>query len=617
MGLKRTLFFWGVLLAVGVVSAATNVVRVARYEEFGFCERRVDSFVGANENIFVRLAEMNNWTLEWVECSSAEAARKLKAGEIDLMGETFFDYLRWRIAAAFDAVPEIDGYVLTLTEADYSVIHNSNPTRYPPQKVVEALVGLFAEEHEKRGKRFILRSFGSNAQDYTDIIGGAKRAAARHAFEIETKVTEADFVPWLPKNPFLKKNPPLTLGAECDALGEYLSAGYLPAAQVGRIREYVASGREEGVDRYTIRIDRVGNSIFDSAHEVNLYAYMRFVRDPKATVDQVIGEYAAKRFGAAAPEMVPLVRDELEMIRNIHYVASNLVFHSFPLKPDFKWLKSGGIFSVYRENASLEGTKDIWSILSWMRAPSHAQILAEKDLGLKMAEEGLAKLEALKGKLPADEYVRQHRAFAKAVKAAKALRGYTKCVVAYFEDMAAKHDEPVLLNAACDEAVRTIESMMTDVNDDYTGKGSYFAVVGDNLDRVYFVGLRFYCRELKREYRLERAMRRRYEARPEVCDFVIPGGIYDDNRTIRTMHGAHAEAKADRVVRTAGNDVFPNGTITVKFADVPGAKVKVELDPDGAQVYSLKESVESGERTVVIGKKGAKYPGILAVSLEK
>lgn len=73
-------------MAVGVVSAATNVVRVARYEEFGFCERRADSFVGANEDIFIRLAEMNNWTLEWVECSSAEAARKLKAGEIDLMG---------------------------------------------------------------------------------------------------------------------------------------------------------------------------------------------------------------------------------------------------------------------------------------------------------------------------------------------------------------------------------------------------------------------------------------------------------------------------------------------------------------------------------------------------
>ena len=534
-------------------------------------------------------------------------------GEFDLLGKAYQDYLRFKLQEAFRHCPKLDGVVLTLTEADYSVIHSSNPKRYPPQRVVEELVGIFAEEHEKLGKRFILRSFGSNAQDYTDIIGGAKRAAARHAFEIETKVTEADFVPWLPKNPFLKKNPPLTLGAECDALGEYLSAGYLPAAQVGRIREYVASGREEGVDRYTIRIDRVGNSIFDSAHEVNLYAYMRFVRDPKATVDQVIGEYAAKRFGAAAPEMVPLVRDELEMIRNIHYVASNLVFHSFPLKPDFKWLKSGGIFSVYREDASLADTKDIWSLLSWMRTPSHAQVLAEKERGLAQAERSLARLEALKGRLPAEEYERQHRAFAKAVKAAKALQAFTKCCVAYFEDMKAKRDVPAALEREVKDAVRVIESQMTDVKDDFTGKGTYFAVVGENLDRVYFIGLRFYCRELLNEYRLERAMRRKYE-RPDVCDFVIPGGIYDDNRTIRTMHGAHAVTKADRVVRYAGNDVFPNGTVTVRLRAPKDAQIGVDLDAEGAKECALAKTWKDGEWTVVVGKRGGKlYPGVLAV----
>ena len=536
-------------------------------------------------------------------------------GEFDLLGKAYQDWLRYKLEETFRHCPDLDGIVLTLTEADYSVIHNSNPRRYPPQKVVEELVGHFAAEHERRGKRFILRSFGSNSQDYIDIIGGAKRAAARHAFEIETKVTEADFVPWLPKNRFLRKNPPLTLGAECDALGEYLSAGYLPAAQVGRIREYVASAREEGADRYTIRIDRVGNSIFDTAHEVNLYAYMRFIADPSATEDGVLADYAAKRFGAAAKEMVPLVRDELEMIRNIHYVASNLVFHTFPLKADFKTVKAGGIFSVYRENSSLEATKDIWSILHGMRTPSHAQVLAEKEKGLAMAEAGLAKVESLKDKLPADEYARQHRAFAAAVKAAKALQAFAKCCVAYFEDMAAKRDEPACLRRESDAAVELIESLMADPKDDFTGREAYFSVVGGNLDRVYFTGLRYYCRELLNEYACERKIRRRYEARPEVIDFVAVGGIYDDNRTIRTMHGAYTKTLPGRVVRQAGNPVFPNGTISVRFRDVPGAKVEVALDPSGAQEYSLDESVAEGVRTVTVGKRGRDYPALLAIAL--
>lgn len=536
-------------------------------------------------------------------------------GEFDLLGSAYRDWLRYKLDETFRHCPGLDGIVLTLTEADYSVIHNSKPDRYPPQKVVEELVGLFAEEHRKRGKRFILRSFGSNSQDYIDITGGASRAASRHAFEIETKVTEADFVPWLPENPFLRKNPPLTLGAECDALGEYLSAGYLPAAHVGRIREYVASARARGVDRYTIRIDRVGNSIFDSAHEVNLYAYMRFIADPAATEDGVLAEYAGKRFGAAASGMVPLLKDELEMIRNIHFVASNLVFHSFPLKADFKTVKAGGIFSVYRENSSLEATKDIWSILKGMRSPSHARILDEKRKGLEMAEAGLKKIESLKDRLPADEYRRQHRAFAAAVKAAKGLQAFAKCCVAYFEDMSAKQDDPVRLRRESDAAVELIESLMTDPFDDFTGRKAYFSIVGDNLDRAYFAGLRYYCRELLNEYACERRLRRTYEARTDVVDFVTVGGIYDDNRTIRTMHGAYTKTLPGRVARQAGNAVFPNGTISVRFRDVPGAKAEVALDPSGAQAYTLGESVTDGVRTVTVGKKGRGYPALLAIAL--
>lgn len=537
-------------------------------------------------------------------------------GEFDLLGRAYHDWLRYKLDETFRACPELDGLVLTLTEADYSVIHNSNPTRYPPQKVVASLVGLFAEEHEKRGKRFILRSFGSNSQDYVDIIDGARAAAKRHGFEIETKITEADFVPWQPKNPFLRKNPPLTLGAECDALGEFLGAGYLPAAQVARIREYVDSARAEGVDRYAIRIDRVGNSIFDSAHEINLYAYMRFIADPSATVDGVISEYARRRFGEAADEMSALVRDELERVRNIHFVASNLVFHSFPLKADLKFVKAGGIFSVYRENASLEAAKDIWSILSGAKAPSHAQILAEKAKGVKQAVAALAKVESLKGKLPPDEYARQRRAFQNAVKAARALEAFTRCCVAYFSDMMAKKDAPDRLIAESLAAERLIESLMANPAAVPQDTG-FFNVVGDDLDHVYMTGLRFFCRELVREYAIERAMRAKLERRPDVVDFVIPGGIYDDGRTIRTMHGAYARTLADRVVRDAGNPVFPNGTIAVKFADVPGAKVEVDLDPSGARACAVSESVADGVRTVTIGKKGRGYPGVLSVALVK
>lgn len=536
-------------------------------------------------------------------------------GEFDLLGKPYQNYLRFKIGEAFKFVPGLDGIVLTLTEADYSVIHNSNPGRYPPAKVVESLTRIFAEEHAKRGKRFILRSFGSIAKDYEDIIAGAKAAATDHVFEIETKVTQADFVPWLPTNPFLKRTPPLSLGAECDCLGEYLGAGYLPAAQVARIREYVADAGAAGASRFAIRIDRIGNSIFDSAHEVNLYAYMRFIRDPEATADEVLSEYAAKHYGGAATTMAEIEAHELEMVRDINFVDSNLVFHSFPMRPSLKYVKAGCIFGAFHENADLSMSRGSWSMLHWRKAPTHARILAEKAEGLAMAEKGLATVRSLQSELPPEEYARLSRAWGNAVKVATALQAFAKCIVAYFEDMEAGRDVPERLETASAEAVPVIESMMRDVHADFKYDRFHPSTEDGCLDHAYFNGLRFYCRELLVEYRAELAVRRQLQSRRDVVDFVVPGGIYDDGRVLRPMHGAHSEIVDGVPVRWVGNTVFPNGTIEVHLRGEPGARLEIALAPSGSQEYSCEETAEDGFRKVVVGKKGAAYPGIISIAL--
>lgn len=74
-------------LQTPVVGAVSNVVRVARYLEYGFSEQQVDSsYKGANEELITRLAEMNGWQIQWITCSSSEAVEKLKKGEVDLVG---------------------------------------------------------------------------------------------------------------------------------------------------------------------------------------------------------------------------------------------------------------------------------------------------------------------------------------------------------------------------------------------------------------------------------------------------------------------------------------------------------------------------------------------------
>ena len=503
-------------------------------------------------------------------------------GELDLLGKAYNEYLSYKIRAALEACPGLDGLVLTLTESQYSVLHNSNKKKYPPVETVANLVGVVEAELHKHGKRLILRSFGVGT-DHDNIIAGGKLVAERSGrpFEIETKVTEADFVPWLPKNPYLKTDAPLTLGAECDALGEYLGAGRLPAAQVERIGEYVQSARESGASRFAIRIDRGGRSLLDSPHRINLYAYMRYIGDSTVRAEQVLTDYCRQRYGRAGAQMKNLFAHELEMIRSMLYVKDNLVFHT-PRRGehnfDFRYLKAGGIFSLFREGWPLSAKRGIWSVFTEQAAPTHAEILAEKERACRLAENGLTSLEALRSLLPEAEFERQRVAFQTAVSEARAYLAWARCTVAYFEDMARGADDPKALREAVEAA---------------------------KADRE----MKEICRGLLREYAVERKMRKEQESSGAI-DFVIPGGIYDNVRVECVMHSCYAELKGNDLWLTAGWERFPDGTLTLRLKGPESARVEVGLASELPQSCSLSKQWADGIWTVTIGKRGTGYPGV-------
>ena len=556
-------------------------------------------------------------------------------GEIDLMGEAFYSYLRWRIAAAFEAVPEVDGYVLTLTEADFSVIHNSNVEKYPPVKVVERIARTFAEEHEKRGKRFTIRSFGSVAKDYEGIIAGASAAAKDHRFEIETKATPYDFSPFLSDNPFLRKVPGTTLGIECDGIGEFLGAGYPPCAQVDQIMRYVQAGRNANADRFVIRIDRIGNSIFDSAQEINIYTYMRLIRgNTDLTREEIIDEWAAKRWKGCETEMSALVGKSFEMVSSMEFVKGNVTFHQHPVAPSFKFLKAGGVFSALRDGSDLHMAKRLWGMQAGKRTPGRKRILAEKDRAVSLAQEGLATIEGLKGRLSSEEFRWQHRAWSCACKATVATREFFRCACAYFDDMEMGRRDPTTLKACQAEAERCISAMMNNPAAGVEGLNvKHSEAVGADLDRVYFIPLRWLCREFLNEYAAERRIRAELEARNEVVDFVVPGGIYDDGRVDRPMHGSYPEIVEGKPVRWVGNAIFPNGTLIVEFDVREGDAVEVALASGGSDAIRLSENggparsfkategvvrhlLESrGKTRVEIAKAGKGHPGVVSIAL--
>ena len=551
-----------------------------------------------------------------------------ETGEFNLTGNAFGDLIRYKLDRVFKAVPGLDGLVLTLTEADFSAIHNSNTDRYPPEDVVRFIAGIFASELTKRGKRFIMRSFGSIAKDYECILNGVAKLAGKFEFEVETKITPYDFDPFLPLNPFLRKIPGLTLSAECDCVGEFMGQGNMPFEHVHNLVRYVREGQAADVDRYVIRMDRRGNCIFD-LYELNYYAYDRALHDPSATAEDIRREWQEKHYPAESREaLAELDRIGWNMVCKTYFIDGHVLFHG---NYCMKYLKAGFIFALFAEGRrTLADGKGIWSILTDRKTPGRAAILEEKEQAVVLADNGLALLRSLE--LPANDF--RHRLWENAAVVTRAVRELVRCIIAYFDDMEwEKPDFPHLkaqVMASLQEFDRLAGHPVKSVKRVFVnGMEHRLKEINCSIEELVIEPLSTICRELLEEFPAEYAAKERFLTGCE--DGIITGGITDDWRIARYMHASHAVLYNGLPSRLAGNRVFPNGFIemTLKrgeelviFGEVEetdvftlicnGERIAAKFDGNGIFTLPLPPSVEKNI-SVRLEKSGKKYPRFYAV----
>lgn len=496
-------------------------------------------------------------------------------GEFDLLGKPYEDLLRYKIRKTFELVPDLDGLVLTLTEASYSVMHNSRPDLYPPVKVIEHIAGVFAEEMHNRGKRFILRSFACSDEDYMLINEAATSLSQRYDLEVEGKIVPQDFSPFLPDNPYLQHPGKATIGAECDVLGEYLGAGRMPAEDVENIVRYVRHAQKCKVDRYTLRLDRHNRDIFDS-YPLTLYAYEQALLYPKKTADQIRSEYYHANYPAeVAEELIVMSREGIKAILQTEFINGNLIFHQFPTTAYMKYIKSGGILGTFINDGVQTNCQYQWGMVLGKDTPGRDAILAEKAEALALVEQNLARLETLKDKLDEKEYERLSRLWNYAYRETFSINEYTKVIAAYFDSMEARDPEAQALHAAFVE----LKSKL---------KGQEWPRPILELAQLFVD-----------EYPIEYAMREKLLNDQSVVDFVLPGGSMNQLRMEYFMHACYPGIKNGKLVINAGNPMYPDGGIRMQFK---GSDKPVEFYFEG---FGDCKVTINGEATVVTLDKGA------------
>ena len=361
------------------------------------------------------------------------------------------------------------------------------------------------------------------------------------------------------------------------------------------IVKYVRTGQAAGVDRYAIRLDRIGNRTFD-CYEVNLYAYERAIDDPSVTADDIRREWLEKHAPASAREaFLKLGLDGFEVVKKTNFIDGNVIFHQFPSQPMTKYLKAGFIFALFKNGVDLHNGEGVWSILFENKTPGRAAILREKEEACELVKRGLALLDSLKIEPGWErEYRWRRQLWENARVATTAFLWLCRIVCAYFDDMESGDASAARLTAA----VASGRAALSELAGYDLGKAELKAArfvngldtnlfrVASDMETIYLKPFYAIFGILADEYKVEFAMRQKYQ--PGTKDCIICGGITDEWRMARYMHACHVSFDNGEFFRFAGNTVFPNGFIDMELARAE----KLVLWGDTAETADFRLSID-------------------------
>ncbi len=239
----------------------------------------------------------------WVHEFNDMPKRFLKDGKLNMDDPGLFPFLDERYEKLLKTVPGAAGIVLTLHESDFRIFRNTQVmSRDDVPERIYRVSKFFYELLKRHNKQLIVRNFFYEPLEMEYF----KQALDRLPDDVITMCKDTThefhpFYPWDPQHGNVGKKRQIMevdLGIEkaWSTKGAYCQADYL--------RRAVQRARDTRLDGAVGRARLYWDHPFDDVHEVNLYAFARFLQNPDATIDTVLLAWAAKKYPA---EAVPLI----------------------------------------------------------------------------------------------------------------------------------------------------------------------------------------------------------------------------------------------------------------------------------------------------------------------
>ncbi len=240
----------------------------------------------------------------WVHEFDDVPKRFLKNDRVDMDDPGLFPYLEQRYEKLLAAVPKAAGFVLTLHESDYRVFRDDRViSKDPVPERIRKVTQFFHDLLQRHGKQLIVRNFFYEPIEMEYF----KTALAQLPDDliVMSKDTTHEFHPFYPWDPLHGQVGKKRQIIEIDLGVEKAWSGRGVYAQTDYIRRAVLRARDTHLTGMVGRARLNWNDPFVDLHEVNLYAFSRFMRDPTLGVDAVLTDWAKQRYPeAAVPALV-------------------------------------------------------------------------------------------------------------------------------------------------------------------------------------------------------------------------------------------------------------------------------------------------------------------------
>jgi hypothetical protein len=234
---------------------------------------------------------------------------------VNMDDPALFDYLRDRYERLLAKCPTAAGLVLTLHESDNKVFRDSEvQSKLPPPERIYTVAKLVYDVVKKHNKKLILRNFFYEPKEMQYFAEAIKRLP--DDIIIMNKDSVHEFDPWYPPDTMHgqvgKKQqimePDLGVEKAWSRQGHY--------AQVEYIKRYMQRARDTHMIGAVGRAHFFWDHAFSDSHEINLYAFSRFMEDPDLDVDTVFHDWATLHY---PKEAVPYVASALKRTEFIQH----------------------------------------------------------------------------------------------------------------------------------------------------------------------------------------------------------------------------------------------------------------------------------------------------------